>query len=59
MNVLSAKSGSMVEALWNFSDDDVWQTVCSQARMMPEEVRKALEVSDASNRAAGRSTESG
>ncbi len=40
----------------NFSDDDVWQTVCSQARMMPQEVREALEVSDEGNRAAGRST---
>src|SRR5262245_41921621 len=38
----------------DFSDGDAWRTVCSEARMMDPDVRKALEFSDECNRAAGR-----
>jgi hypothetical protein len=40
----------------NFTDDEVWETVCSQARTMDPDVREALQFSDERNRAAGRST---
>lgn len=38
----------------DFSDGDVWKAVCSEARMMDADVRKALEFSEECNRAAGR-----
>jgi hypothetical protein len=40
----------------DFTDDDVWEMVCSEARTMDADVRQALEVSDERNRAEGRPT---
>ncbi len=38
----------------DFSDGEVWEAVCSEARMMDPDVRKALEFSEECNRTAGR-----
>src|SRR5258706_2523467 len=40
----------------DFSDEGVWETICSEARMMDPDVRKALEFSNERTRAAGQPT---
>jgi hypothetical protein len=40
----------------DYTDDAIWETVCSEARKMDPDVRAALEFSEQCNRAEGRPT---